>query len=418
MGDSDGKSNRASADGSPTIKMKQTQTLAQPTESSPADTLEPDDQISAPHRTSGEEDETRQPSQDCNIPADGVHNTTQEVASVPVPIQQESSPVINATREAVSANFTSSQRPFRQSDQEIVRMAQSILRSYGYQFEIKPATSTREPEEEHLDSVSSPEAVFRTVIQETGGPLTPQKSFSSLSQEEYASIQDETSGTAFEIQKRIRTIPPPPNSSRAASYRGNKLIGGAIVDRVLSEKIIIRSPSLLRDIRTTVFWPSSAYQAGRRELEINVPYRSISVYRTQFDTLLETYNVRLQSLSASDAQGVKDMDEKANLGKSILHLQLLLEEVDRVQAGNVKLEEARFARNMVTFDMLWMRLTPGTYIYASINDTIVAGRVNLLIWDSEHGSQEDGYSSVTVHLWYLDHDGPQVLSLYQTIRVF
>lgn len=253
-------------------------------------------------------------------------------------------------------------------------------------------------------------SIIRTVIQESGPLLSKEKTYCNLTQEEYESIKDNNSGNAFEIRKHVKLIPPPPVSSSSSS-RGNPLFNGAIVDSVVYEKMIIRCPHLLKAIKETVYWPSSAFYGGRHYLEINTPYRSIGVHREAFRRLLETHQHQLEHLNQQESLDDSASQKKRELETTIRHLDLFLQQVDKVQAESIELEKTRYTRDAATFDMLWMILKPGTYVYVTINETVIAARVKILVWDhGALGGAEDPYMAVTVHVWYLDHNGKQVTS--------
>jgi len=306
---------------------------------------------------------------------------------------------------------------------------QKLAAKYGYDLIPRNQPSPQKYEVNLPDKGSSAELpdVFRTVINESGLNLARNNTFSSLTEEEYLSINDQSSIVAFEIQKRVKSIPPPPNGSKA-SLRGNPLLEGAIVDRVISEKMIIRSPQLLSIIKQTVFWPSSTYHFSSRELEISAPYRSIGVYYDSFQKRLKADGVRLEEKEKEKKR--QELEKRPVLRQVTIqaidrqiddlitarkHLHLLLKEVNRVQANNREEEIQRHSKGEVTFDMLWMLLKPGTYVYACVHETLVAGRVRLLIWNSSPRSRhDDEYIGVTVCFWYLDHNG----STFQRLLVY
>ena len=290
---------------------------------------------------------------------------------------------------------------------------------FGYDLKPRNKPSPQKYKVNLPDKGSSAELpdAFRTVINESGHSLA-RNTFSSLTEEEYLSINDQSSIVAFEIQKRVKSIPPPPNDSKA-SLRGNPLLGGAIVSRVMSEKMIIRSPQLLSIIKQTVFWPSSTYHFSSRELEISAPYRSIGVYYDSFQKRLKADGVRLEEKEKEKKR--QELEKRPVLRQVTIqaidrqiddlitarkHLHLLLKEDNRVQAKNREEEIQRHSKGEVTFDMLWMLLKPGTYVYACVHETLVAGRVRLLIWNSSSRSRhDDEYIGITVYFWYLDHNG-------------
>ena len=100
---------------------------------------------------------------------------------------------------------------------------------------------------------------------------------------------------------------------------------------------------------------------------------------------------------------IEDVEQTAK------ELGLLLQEVDKVQSINVKLESERRGRKpepVATFDMLWMLFELGQYVYFKLHDYQVAARIRLLGWDKENPLKaEDSYTMVTIRVWYLDYDG-------------
>jgi hypothetical protein len=112
--------------------------------------------------------------------------------------------------------------------------------------------------------------------------------------------------------------------------------------------------------------------------------------------------------------------KKEELTTTVKHLSLFLQQVDSVQAENKELEKRRHENGRATFEMLWMILHPGTFVYVSANQTEIAMRVRLLTWEQlPHHSAgfEAVYMAVTVHMWYLDHNGrPKPLSSLYRMR--
>jgi hypothetical protein len=240
--------------------------------------------------------------------------------------------------------------------------------------------------------------IWRTVIREAGGYFSKDSWFVSLSEEDYASVKVNDPCNALEMRKHVRVIPPPAEVPRLP-MRGNKALGGAIVDQVTSEKIIVRSPFLLNAIREIVYWPTPAYSPGLTRLELDTPFRSIGVHRNGFAQLEQAMRAELAT-----AVGPARTELQKNLG----HLELFLSEADKVQAIHVEAEKERHARGMVTFDMLWMVLKPGAYVYVKVGGFEIAGRIRLLRWERGSlgsGSLEEVFTSLTVYIWYLDHDG-------------
>jgi hypothetical protein len=210
------------------------------------------------------------------------------------------------------------------------------------------------------------------------------------------------------LKKDVRVIPP---QNLAAGRQGvNK--GQDIIDHVVSEKMTIRSPDLIRVIKEVVsYWPSAAYYDNQTKLELNKPYRSLCVYRDAFKQKLDQYQSQFQRLLVDEKTG----EDGKNLKKVIEELGLMLGEVDKVQEEPIKQEERRHRGDekyqippKATFEMLWMLYKPGTEVYVNTNDFEGVCRVKLLVWDRGPRfdvDTEDPYASVELHLWYLDHEG-------------
>ena len=256
-----------------------------------------------------------------------------------------------------------------------------------------------------LSSLRQAPDIMWTIYRDTGAPFKDARTYQSISEKDYDNVQDTASGAAIEMRKHIRVVEPPKNLF-GQDPRGNPVLNGDIVDLIESERMIIRSPRLLNELRKVIYWPTGAYYDGQKKLSLDTPYRSIGVYRRELAKLRNEHHSHVQSLedqSEEDSTADKIEDTK----QIVRELDLLLKEVDKVQSANVALEEERHLRQpqaVATFDMLWMLFKPGDYVYVNMNGCEVAARVNLLFWQGTR-SIEDPYLTVTVRVWYLDHDG-------------
>lgn len=268
--------------------------------------------------------------------------------------------------------------------------------------------------QDQLDSSERPETpeISRTVVVKRGGDgFHGEKRYFRLSEGDYDGVEANDTGAAIELRKDVNTIEPPSNNHRLMQL-GNKAIDNDIVDHVTSEKIIIRSPQLIKVIKTKVYWPSSAFYDGQKSLSLDSPYRSIGVYR---GVLGETLDQIREYLAHNDTEeeGNTLMPSDLHLSKSdlrltVCHLELFLHEVDKVQDNAIQLEKERHDRKMATFDMLWKLFKPGMVVYTEKDGAKLACRVKILVWNYGSRSRagpDDPYESVEVDLWHLDHDG-------------
>jgi hypothetical protein len=320
----------------------------------------------------------------------------------------------NSTSSAPEANRTSrSLDPV--PDPELLRSAVALFR---YTREISAHQARILAAEAQIAAESSrptggfvtpkPPTVLRTVYrQPVKGLMTHPTYDRGLEEHEYDEYRDSASGSAIELKKDVRVIPP-------KSLSGVRSINGTqdIIDHIVSERMIIRSPALIRTIKSVVsYWPSSAYYDNQTRLELNRPYRSICVYRAEFQNALESDKAEYKRIPPSE----KSSKDAKELAKSIEELEMLLVEVDKVQKDPVA-EEKR--RNMgdegrqippkATFDMLWMLYKPGEEVYVQTEDFEGLCRIRLLVWDRGRAlstDADDPYASVELNLWYLDHDG-------------
>lgn len=260
---------------------------------------------------------------------------------------------------------------------------------------------------------SHPE-IWRTVIRHRGSRHSPETYHHSLSKNDYENIERCDASPAFEMRKHVLTIHPFGGSSNPeVEPPRNPVLGYDIVDHVISEQMIIRSPQLLRAIKDVVHWPSAAFYDGQKRLTLNSPFRSIGVHRSGFSRLLEQRRIDLQNAMISNRSEPSQMPEVTNpktqhLQLTVRHLELFLAEVDKVQALDLKLEEARHLRRLATFDMLWMLFKPGVKVHMAANGPNLACIIELLVWNrgTTRADSTDGpYEYVDVQMWYWDHDG-------------
>ncbi|VUC31567.1 unnamed protein product [Clonostachys rosea] len=261
-------------------------------------------------------------------------------------------------------------------------------------------------------------SVYRTIIAQTGSAPEAKNYSMFVSEQKYDEVVPSYVGVAFEMRKTVRTI----DGSGLLRQGNHLLLNGEYVDSVISEVIIIWSPQLLKTIKDTVYWPTSAFYDGQKNLTINSPYHSIGVYRDELGGLLDLKKQELDDVNRAKTSSfdidMKDTENEpstsnpylpdSDLETTVSHLEQLLHEVDKVQNAAVEAEYERYSSGMATFDMLWKLFKPGTVVYADADGVILAGRVKLLVWG--HGSIEmsgpdDPYQTVEVIMWYLDHDG-------------
>ena len=254
--------------------------------------------------------------------------------------------------------------------------------------------------------------IMWTIYRDTGNPFKDATTYRNVSENDYDSVQDTASGAAIELRKQIQVIEPPKSLS-GQNPRGNPVLNGDVVDLIESERMIIRSPSLLNELRKVIYWPTDAYYDSRKKLALDTPYRSIGVYRRELAKLRNEHHSHVQLLQDRSEED-SAVDKIEDLKQIVRELDLLLKEVDKVQSANVALEEERYLRQpqaVATFDMLWILFRPGDYVYTNINGCEVAARVNLLIWQGKR-SIEDPHLMVTVRVWYLDHNGRHPSALF------
>lgn len=227
-----------------------------------------------------------------------------------------------------------------------------------------------------------------------------------LGEEEYDNYRDSTSSSAIELTKDVKIIPPGLSKQNTfKSGQGNN--GEDIIDHIVSEKMIIRSPELIKIIKEVVsYWPSAAFYENQTKLVLDRPYRSLGVYRVEFGTKLKEYEAKLKQTE----MGTNDQE---TLDLKVKELKQLLAEVDKVQGAFVNAEVERNQGSPIeppraTFDMLWMLYKPGDSVYVSTNEFTGVCRLRLSVWGRGRSSgpsigTEDPYASVTLHLWYWDH---------------
>ncbi|USP79460.1 hypothetical protein yc1106_06734 [Curvularia clavata] len=266
----------------------------------------------------------------------------------------------------------------------------------------------------------NPPTVLRTVYrQPVKGLMTHPTYDRGLDEREYDEYRDSASGSAIELKKDVRVIPP-------NSISGARSINGTqdIIDHIVSEKMIIRSPALIKTIKSVVsYWPSSAYYDNQTRLELNRPYRSICVYRDEFQHALESDKAAYDRITVSERRN-KDAKE---LAKSIEELEMLLNEVDKVQKDPIAEEKRRNTGDKgrqippkATFDMLWMLYKPGEQVYVQTEDFEGLCRIRLLVWDRGRAlstDAEDPYAAVELNLWYLDHDGTGLNRRHHCLKI-
>ncbi|KAK7956408.1 uncharacterized protein PG986_005630 [Apiospora aurea] len=267
----------------------------------------------------------------------------------------------------------------------------------------------------------SPE-ISRTVVAQRGNVLNGEKRYYTLSEGDYDGVETHNTESAFEMRKDVATIKPPSND-RHLMQLGNSALDNDIVDHVTSEKIVIRSPHLLKVVKENIYWPSSAFYDGQKSLTLDSPYRSVGVYRDTLGQVLDRMKGRLsrEETVAKAADEFPDSDlSDSDLRLTAHHLELFLCEVDKVQWHGIQLEKERHNRKKATFDMLWKLYKPGMVVYTEKDGVKLACRVKLLIWS--HGSvikagPDDPYQRIEVVLWYLDHDGRYINRRSQAVSI-
>lgn len=287
------------------------------------------------------------------------------------------------------------------------------------------ATQTSGPVDEAVEHSH----ILRTVITQRGPSSKGDKSFVRMSEQDYENIEKTDPSMAFEMQKHVATIKPT-TSAKGLKIVGNAALDNEFVDYVASEKIIIRSPQLLKIIKDNVYWPSSAFYEGQKRLELNYPYRAIGVHRDKLECVLSAGKQQLQerqSLTHGD-MGQKQPDttapdeglEPLDLALTMQHLELFLTEINKVQRESMDIEKERHNRGFATFDMLWMLIKPGMTVYSRNEEATLACRVKILIWNVgvvSHSTNDDPYQKVDIVLWYLDHNGTHIHRRAHTVSI-
>ncbi|KAI1742689.1 hypothetical protein F4680DRAFT_24010 [Xylaria scruposa] len=282
-----------------------------------------------------------------------------------------------------------------------------MLASSGI-IQLRPVMLDTKRASSETRETTSPPGIVRTIYKDTGDRLSDAKTYRIVSEPQYDGLRNNTSGPAIEMNKVVKVIPPPKGSEAIADIEGHYMLDGEIVDRIKSETMTIRSQSLLREMKKVIYWPTLAFYDGQQKLEINYPYRSLSVHRHELGELLDEKDHELEQTKLNNPGA--DVQE---LERMLSHFRLVLQEVDKVSKEATVLEEQRHTRNVpvATFDLLWKLFSPGQNVFVYENDYEITARVRLLRWD--HGTILDDnmdrpYVSVTIHLWYLDHDGSHI----------
>lgn len=305
---------------------------------------------------------------------------------------------------------------------EILRNAIAYLKEKGYQI-IPPNQDSNLPEHRTGPDAEST-AIWRTVITEDGFGSNKTKKYCEFNKEDYDSVRDSGfENNAIELIKEVRIVPRSDRTgSLTCSQRGNKALQGDVVQEIKSEKIVVRCPLLCKAIRETVYWPSASFYGGARNLNIDVPYRSIGAHREKLAELQKSLEDKIAISSKADSctpalveQSETQVGDSDNPGaddrRLLRNLKLFLEQVDTVQKAGSDETRARIKRGFITFDYLWAILKPGVFAYANLDGEEIACRIRLLVWGGGgidprlSASSEDHPRSVTAHIWFVDHKG-------------
>jgi hypothetical protein len=250
----------------------------------------------------------------------------------------------------------------------------------------------------------NPPLIMRTLFRQPIKGLTQHPMYErDLQEKDYDDYRDSAYASAIELRKDAKIIPP--NISKHKND-GNSLGDKKedIIDHIASEKMIIRSPELIKAIKEVIkYWPSSAFYENQTKLVLNRPYRSLGAHREEFGNKLKSYETQIEKETPGTAAWEA-------LDLIIKELGQVLAEVDKVQGALVDAEEKRNAglpngSARATFDMLWMLYKPGDLVYISTDDFTGACRIRLSTWGHGQPGQgtEDPLAMVTLHLWYLEH---------------
>lgn len=159
------------------------------------------------------------------------------------------------------------------------------------------------------------------------------------------------------------------------------------IHSVENKTLSIQSPILINAIYEVItYYPGDAARKKGGALVIRSPFRMLQLYRDE----LRSYH----DASSQDP-------EKRTLCSQ---LQMLLETMRLDDNGSIdKAMKLYREKEKVTFDMLWVVLYPGRFVYTTIDGRSCGAVIRLLAWESPE--TEPDPTAVTVHMWRLCFDG-------------
>ena len=181
---------------------------------------------------------------------------------------------------------------------------------------------------------------------------------------------------------------------------------------ILSEKMIIYSPHLLKAIQQVVdYYPSHGYISStdimtrHRRLVLERPYRMLGGVRGKLKAMRERYE--------NEAHDPSDEEAVAN-HVTAAHIKLLECELDKAQRVQIQEEEKRHRQNspVASFDMLWLLFHPGRYVYTKIDGDMIGCRIRLPVWTTGRVGPNEAITSLTVNMWNLEFKGKRALLIY------
>ncbi|RYP65063.1 hypothetical protein DL770_009078 [Monosporascus sp. CRB-9-2] len=197
-----------------------------------------------------------------------------------------------------------------------------------------------------------------------------------------------------------------------SSYVTNRIIRAGIVDNpnvsvsVRTRRITIQSKALITAIGAVVsYYPSVSL--GGTIMALDEPYPLIAHNIEKLKAFRATYtpksNDHGQPLRASSRAGFSRQctEEESE------HLGILLKFVqDYVYKDNLREEEARSAKGLCTFRMLWLLFIPGKTVYVESDGKRSAFVVQSVEMDSSIlSNSQDHRMSYQIDLWNLKFDG-------------
>jgi len=178
-----------------------------------------------------------------------------------------------------------------------------------------------------------------------------------------------------------------------------------------SRHICIYSPAILKALRSVVdYYPE--HQLLGQPIAIKEPYAILVHHREQLERKRDHYAKSSDRNEFTNCQSEKDSYE---------HLCLILDFLKIEYYGMIGKEQERWGRAtpVVTFDMLWLLLKPGTDAYYDPFSASGAPRYDaFVIKKIEGGNSGSRREPYVVHLWYLDFNGDTIGRANSTCPIY